>query len=92
MERQNDLQRISHLAQSSKWAEAIAATERWLKPGTRDAEFMRVRAVLEDRAQRFGMAVHWATAAETLASHPDTMVIVGRAAANAGRTDEALAH
>ena len=58
MERQNDLQRISNLAQSGKWAEAIAATERWLKPGTRDAEFMRVRAVLEDRAQRFGMAVH----------------------------------
>ena len=92
MERQNDLQRISHLAQSGKWAEAIAATERWLKPGTRDAEFMRVRAVLEDRAQRFGLAVHWATAAEGLASHPDTLVILGRAAANAGRTDEALAH
>ena len=92
MERQNDLQRISILAQSGKWAEAIAATERWLKPGARDAEFMRVRAVLEDRAQRFGMAVHWATAAEALASHPDTLVILGRAAANAGRTDEALAH
>ena len=47
MERQNDLQRIGALAQSGKWAEAIAATERWLKPGSRDAEFMRVRAVLE---------------------------------------------
>ena len=92
MERQNDLQRISNLAQSGKWAEAIAATERWLKPGSHDAEFMRVRAMLEDRAQRFGLAVHWATAAEALASHPDTLVILGRAAANAGRTDAALVH
>ena len=92
MERQNDLQRIGALAQSGKWAEAIAATERWLKPGSRDAEFMRVRAVLEDRAQRFGIAVHWATAAEALASHPDTLAILGRAAANDGHTDEALAH
>ena len=57
MERQNALQRISNLAQSGKWDEAITATERWLKPGSRDADFMRVRAMLEDRAQRFGLAV-----------------------------------
>ncbi len=92
MERQNALQRISNLAQSGKWAEAITATERWLKPGSRDADFMRVRAMLEDRAQRFGLAVQWATAAEAIASHPDTLVILGHAAAITGRTDEALAH
>ena len=90
LDRQHALERITALAQSGKWDEAIAVTDRWVKPGSRDAQFMRARAVLEDHAQRFVLALQWATAAEAIESHPDTLHMLGRAAANAGQTDEAL--
>jgi tetratricopeptide (TPR) repeat protein len=92
LDRQRALEHITALAKSGKWDEAIAATDRWVKPGSRDAQFMRARAVLEDHAQRFGLALQWATAAEAIESHPDTLHILGRAAESAGQTDEALKH
>jgi hypothetical protein len=51
LERGNDLARTQTLARSGRIDEAIAATERHVGQGSRDAEFLRVRAWVLSRLQ-----------------------------------------
>ena len=88
--RHQELARIEMLAHSGRLDEAIALTERHVRLGSKDAEFLRVRALLEQRAGRMGAGYHYASAAEAIESHPDTLLFLAHADSNAGRTDEAL--
>ena len=90
LERQNDLGRVQDLARSGRLEDAIAATERHVGKGSRDAEFLRIRALLERGAGRRGLAMHFATRAEELESHPDSLVLVAQANIHAGETDRGI--
>ncbi|NCA13932.1 MAG: tetratricopeptide repeat protein, partial [Proteobacteria bacterium] len=87
-----DWDRMQQLAAQSRWAEAIAVSERHLGRGSRDADFMRARATLERRAGNHAAAIRWAAAAERHVSHPDTLLILARGEMQVGRTDDAVRH
>ena len=89
--RHADWTRVAQLAREGRLREAVAITEHHLKPGSRDVDFMRARATLEKHLGDGGASLRWALAAEALATHPDTALIVARAEMRAGRTDEAIA-
>ena len=77
------------MAAARKFDEAIAVTERHLRAGKPDIEFLRLRALLEQHAGRPMHALRAALAAEAIASHPDTLLIAARGEVRAGRTDSA---
>jgi hypothetical protein len=79
LERGNDLARTQTLAQSGRIDDAIAATDRHVGQGSRDAEFLRIRAMLEQTAGRRGLAAAFAARAEAVESHPDSLMILARA-------------
>jgi tetratricopeptide (TPR) repeat protein len=81
---------VADLARAGRLREAVAITERHLRPGSRDADFMRMRATLERHLGDAGAALRWALAAEAIATHPDTALIVARSEMRAGRTDAAI--
>ena len=89
-QRNNDLARVAELARTGKLHEAVAITERYLRPGTSDPDFLRYRAVLEKHLGNMSAALRWAAAAEAVFSHPDTLLILARADMRAGNTDQAL--
>ena len=88
--RMADWTRMRQLAEAGRFAEAIAVSQRHLKPGSRDVDFMRARARLERHAGDQAASVQWATAAERIQSHPETLLILGRGHMKAGRTDQAV--
>lgn len=90
LERGNDLARTQTLAQSGRIDEAIAATDRHVGQGSRDAEFLRIRAMLEQTAGRRVLAVAFAARAEAVESHPDSLMILARADVGAGETDRSI--
>jgi len=89
-QRNNDLARVAELARTGKLHEAVAITERYLRTGTSDPDFLRYRAVLEKHLGNMSAALRWAAAAEAVFSHPDTLLILARADMRAGNTDQAL--
>jgi len=89
--RHADWVRVAELARAGKLREAAAITDRHLKPGSRDADFMRMRAMIERRLGDTAASLRWALAAEAIATHADTALIVARAEMRAGRTDAAIA-
>ena len=89
--RLDDLRRTAELARAARVPEAIEITERYLRPGSRDADFMRYRAMLERHRGDLGTAMRWAAAAESIASHPDTLIILATGEMRAGRTDASVA-
>ena len=88
--RLDDLRRTAELARAARVPEAIAITERYLRPGSRDADFMRYRAMLERHRGDLGAALRWAAAAESIHSHPDTLLILATGDMRAGRTDASI--
>jgi tetratricopeptide (TPR) repeat protein len=89
--RLDDLRRTAELARAARLPEAIAITERYLRPGSRDADFMRYRAMLERHRGDLGAALRWAAAAESIHSHPDTLLILATGDMRAGSTDASVA-
>jgi tetratricopeptide (TPR) repeat protein len=89
--RHADWLRVVELAKAGQLREAAAITDRHLKPGSRDADFLRMRATIEKHLGDAAASLRWALAAEAVASHPDTALIVARAEMRAGRTDAAIA-
>ena len=86
-----DWRRVAELARQGQLREAAAITDRYLKPGSRDADFMRMRAIIEKHLGDQSASLRWALAAEAIATHPDTALIVARAEMKSGRTDAAIA-
>ena len=89
--RHADWLRVVELARAGQLREAAAITDRHLKPGSRDADFMRMRATIEKHLGDGAASLRWALAAEAIAPHADTALIVARAEMRAGRTDAAIA-
>lgn len=85
-----ELHRIRELALAGNIDEAIAAADRRIKSQPRDAALLRLRAALEERAGRLPLAHQWASAAEKIESHPESLYLVARANSMAGQTDDAL--
>jgi tetratricopeptide (TPR) repeat protein len=90
LERDNDRARVQELARSGRVDEAIAATERHVGQGSRDAEFLRMRALLEQHAGRRVGALAFAMRAEQLESHPDSLTILAQADVHSGETDRGI--
>ena len=90
LERHNLRERVNALAAAGQFAEAIELLETPLTRAPRDADLLRMRAMVEHRAGRGGAAAHFAERAEAIETHPNTIMIVAQAKANAGETDEAL--
>jgi tetratricopeptide (TPR) repeat protein len=89
-QRSQDVRRTLELAREARIAEAIAITERYLRPGSRDVDFMRYRATLERHRGNLAAALQWAAAAESIVSHPDSLIILASGDMRAGRTDRAV--
>ncbi len=90
LERQNDRARAEQLAVAGRLDEARAVLEKHVGPGSRDAEFLRMRAMVDRASGRIGAAHAFALRAEGIESHPDSLVIVAQAESNAGLTDKAV--
>ena len=90
-ERQRFRERFDDLLRSRRFDEAIALLEARLRLNPRDGECLRLRAVAEQLAGRPAVAAMFAERSEAIESHPDTLVILARANARAGETDEAIA-
>jgi tetratricopeptide (TPR) repeat protein len=88
--RQSLRERIESLARSGSPLEAIALTEPHVRVGSRDAEMLRIRAVLELQAQRVGLAQAFAARAEAIESHPQSLLLVAQGDFHAGETDSAI--
>ena len=88
--RLDDLRRTAELARAARVAEAIAITDRYLRPGSRDADFMRYRAMMERHRGDLGAALRWAASAESIHSHPDTLLILATGDMRAGNTDASI--
>ena len=88
--RQHLRARVGVLLDASKFDEAIALIESQLRLNPRDAECLRLLAVAEQLAGHLSAAAQYAERSEAIESHPDTLVIMTRAASRAGRTDEVL--
>jgi tetratricopeptide (TPR) repeat protein len=82
--------RLSLLTREGKLDEATALTEPHVRVGSRDAEMLRYRAMLEQRAGRIGLAIAFAERAEALETHASTLMLIAQGKANAGETDAAL--
>ena len=91
LERENDRARAVTLAQAGQLEQAITATERHVGPGSRDAEFLRLRAMLERHAGHVAAAHAFASRCEAIESHPDSLLILAQVEMNAGLTDSAVA-
>jgi tetratricopeptide (TPR) repeat protein len=89
-ERQHARQRLDALLRARKFGEAAELLDARLRLNPRDGECLRLRAVVDQLAGRTASAAHYAERSEAVESHPDTLVILARAGAQAGRTDEAL--
>ncbi len=90
MQRENDRVRTLAFAARGRLDDAVAVTQAYVRPHSKDAEFLRLRAQLEHQAGRIGMAVEFAMRAEQVETHPDSLLILARSDANAGRTDRAI--
>ncbi len=88
--RLDDLRRTAELARAGRVPEAIAITERYLRPGSRDGDFMRYRATLERHRGDLGAALRWAAVAESIHSHPDTLLILATGDMRSGHTDASV--
>ncbi len=91
LERQNLRDRVAAYMASGQFAEALALLDKPLQRNPRDAEILRMCAMIQHRAGLGSAAVHFAERAEAIESHPNTIMIVAQAKMNAGETDEALA-
>ena len=78
------------LAQAGKLDQAMELTEPHVGLASRDAEMLRLRALLERQAGRMGAAAHFATRAEAIEPHPDTLLLLAQAESHGGQTDRAL--
>jgi tetratricopeptide (TPR) repeat protein len=90
LERQNLRDRVNACLASGQFAEAVALLEAPLQRNPRDAEILRLCAMVQHRAGHGGAAAHFAERAEAIESHPNTIMIVAQAKMSAGETDEAL--
>jgi len=78
------------LVQAGKLDQAMELTEPHVGLASRDAEMLRLRALLERQAGRMGAAAHFATRAEAIEPHPDTLLLLAQAESHGGQTDRAL--
>jgi tetratricopeptide (TPR) repeat protein len=83
-------ERIESLARAGNPLEAIALTEPYVRPGSRDAEMLRFRAMLEWQAERMGAALAFAGRAEALESNPHTLLLLAHGHFSAGETEAAI--
>ncbi|MFM7807257.1 MAG: hypothetical protein ACKPEA_04920, partial [Planctomycetota bacterium] len=76
LERQNLRDRVNACLASGQFADAVALLEAPLQRNPRDAEILRLCAMVQHRAGHGGAAAHFAERAEAIESHPNTIMIV----------------